>query len=188
MSARSGSRRCGPAHPRPARPPRKTFRHPVRGRITVDCDHLEAVGSDLRLVMWTAPPGSPDANALKLLGVIGSQKFNDPSPGEPMPQAPTAAAHPRKQLGWGGPPRVDEPFPQLGSTSSSASKVQPNPRTKRRNGWTSAALVALTRGPARNPRPVRRSGLALSRARASAQAASCTRYARGKEARRLRSG
>lgn len=62
---------------------RKTFRHPVVGIITVDCDTLEVVGSDLRLVMWTAPTGSADASALKLLSVIGSEQFNGSSAGEP---------------------------------------------------------------------------------------------------------
>lgn len=55
---------------------RKTFRHPLMGTVTVDCDTLEVVGSDLRVIMWTAPPGSPDASALKLLAVVGSQEFN----------------------------------------------------------------------------------------------------------------
>lgn len=54
---------------------RKTFDHPAVGTITVDCDHLEVVGSDLRIVIWTAPPGSPDARALELLTVVGSQGF-----------------------------------------------------------------------------------------------------------------
>jgi transcriptional regulator with XRE-family HTH domain len=58
---------------------RKTFRHPTAGEITVDCDHFEVVGSDLRIVMWTAAPGSPDANALQSLNLLGSQKF-DTSP------------------------------------------------------------------------------------------------------------
>jgi transcriptional regulator with XRE-family HTH domain len=48
---------------------RKTFHHPTAGDITVDCDVLEVVGSDLRLVLWTAVPGSPDATALALLGM-----------------------------------------------------------------------------------------------------------------------
>jgi transcriptional regulator with XRE-family HTH domain len=52
---------------------RKTFYHPIVGTITLDCDHLEVIGSDLRLVMWTASPGSPDASALKLL-VSGLQR------------------------------------------------------------------------------------------------------------------
>lgn len=52
---------------------RKTFRHPVVGTITVDCDHLEVVGTDLRVVIWTAAPGTPDASAMALLGVVGLQ-------------------------------------------------------------------------------------------------------------------
>lgn len=55
---------------------RKTFRHPTVGAITVDCDVLEVVGSDLRVVLWTAPPGSPDASALALLGAVGLQHFD----------------------------------------------------------------------------------------------------------------
>lgn len=54
---------------------RKTFHHPAVGTITVDCDHLEVVGSDLRVVLWTAAPGSPDATALELLSVVGTQRF-----------------------------------------------------------------------------------------------------------------
>ena len=37
---------------------RKTIEHPEIGRITVDCDVLTVAGSDLRLVVYTAPPGS----------------------------------------------------------------------------------------------------------------------------------
>jgi transcriptional regulator with XRE-family HTH domain len=54
---------------------RKTFEHPEVGRITLDCDHLTVGGSDLRLVVYTAPAGSPDAEALALLGAIGLQTF-----------------------------------------------------------------------------------------------------------------
>ena len=54
---------------------RKTFRHPAVGTVTLDCDVLEVVGSDLRVVLWTATPGSPDASALALLGVVGLQHF-----------------------------------------------------------------------------------------------------------------
>ena len=46
------------------------------GTITVDCDVLEVVGSDLRVVLWTATPGSPDASALALLGVVGFQPLD----------------------------------------------------------------------------------------------------------------
>ncbi|MBV9817794.1 MAG: helix-turn-helix domain-containing protein [Solirubrobacterales bacterium] len=55
---------------------RKTFRHPTLGEITVDCDHLEVVSSDLRIVLWSAPSGSPDHNALQLLSVVGAQDFS----------------------------------------------------------------------------------------------------------------
>jgi transcriptional regulator with XRE-family HTH domain len=53
----------------------KTFDHPEIGRVTLDCDHLTVGGSDLRLVVYTAPAGSPDAEALALLGAIGLQTF-----------------------------------------------------------------------------------------------------------------
>jgi transcriptional regulator with XRE-family HTH domain len=55
---------------------RKTFEHPEVGRITLDCDELTVGGSDLRLVVYTARPGSPDAQALALLGAIGLQSFS----------------------------------------------------------------------------------------------------------------
>jgi transcriptional regulator with XRE-family HTH domain len=59
----------------PSASSRKTFHHPTVGSITVDCDMLEVIGSDLRVVVWTATPGSPDASALALLGVVGLQQF-----------------------------------------------------------------------------------------------------------------
>jgi len=54
---------------------RKTFVHPEIGRITLDCDVLTVQGSELRLVVYTAPPGSPDAAALELLDAVGLQAF-----------------------------------------------------------------------------------------------------------------
>jgi hypothetical protein len=54
---------------------RKTMRHPEIGDITLDCDVLGVRGSDLRLVVYTAEPGSPDAQALALLGAVGLQTF-----------------------------------------------------------------------------------------------------------------
>jgi transcriptional regulator with XRE-family HTH domain len=54
---------------------RKTFEHPEIGSLTLDCDVLTVRGSDLRLVVYTAPPGSPDADALALLDAVGLQSF-----------------------------------------------------------------------------------------------------------------
>ena len=54
---------------------RKTLLHPEVGEITLDCDVLTVGGSDLRLIVYTAPRGSPDPRALALLGAVGLQSF-----------------------------------------------------------------------------------------------------------------
>jgi transcriptional regulator with XRE-family HTH domain len=69
-----------PVMPAPAR--RKTFRHPEVGLITLDCEALAVQGSDLELIVYTATPGSPDADALALLATIGLQTFEGSSSGE----------------------------------------------------------------------------------------------------------
>ncbi|WNE94971.1 helix-turn-helix transcriptional regulator [Streptomyces luomodiensis] len=51
----------------------KTFRHPVVGEITVDCDALALTDRDQHLVLYSAPPGSPGAEALALLNVLGAE-------------------------------------------------------------------------------------------------------------------
>jgi transcriptional regulator with XRE-family HTH domain len=56
----------------------KTFEHPEVGRLTLDCDVLNAQGSDLRIVVYTPRPGTPDADALALIGVIGLQAVGVP--------------------------------------------------------------------------------------------------------------
>jgi transcriptional regulator with XRE-family HTH domain len=48
---------------------RKTIAHPELGRITLDCDVLHAHGSDLRIVVFSAAPGTPDALAVERLRV-----------------------------------------------------------------------------------------------------------------------
>ena len=54
----------------------KTIDHPEAGPITLDCDVLTVAGSDLRLVVYTAEPSSPDADRLRLVQVIGLQKLS----------------------------------------------------------------------------------------------------------------
>jgi transcriptional regulator with XRE-family HTH domain len=50
----------------------KTFRHPTVGEITVDCDSLALTDRDQHLVLYSTPQGSPSAEALALLGVLGA--------------------------------------------------------------------------------------------------------------------
>ena len=52
---------------------RKTLDHPVVGRMTVDCDVLTVHGSDLQIVVFTAAPGTPDADALTMAILAGFQ-------------------------------------------------------------------------------------------------------------------
>jgi transcriptional regulator with XRE-family HTH domain len=51
----------------------KTFRHPAVGEITGDCDALALTDRDQHLVLYTATPGSRDADALALLTVLGPE-------------------------------------------------------------------------------------------------------------------
>lgn len=52
---------------------RKTFHHPVVGPVTVDCDMMTLTDHDQHLVLYTAPQGSRDAEALALLAVLGAE-------------------------------------------------------------------------------------------------------------------
>jgi PAS domain-containing protein len=54
---------------------RKTIDHPEVGLLTLDCDVLTVQGTDLRLIVYSARPGSPDADALALIGVVGLQRL-----------------------------------------------------------------------------------------------------------------
>jgi transcriptional regulator with XRE-family HTH domain len=53
----------------------KVIVHPEVGRFRVDCDVLSVADSSLKLMVYTAPAGTPDAQALALLATIGSQRF-----------------------------------------------------------------------------------------------------------------
>jgi transcriptional regulator with XRE-family HTH domain len=54
----------------------KTFDHPVVGPVTVDCSTLEVADRDQRVVMYTAAPGTPDAQALELLAVLDTERMS----------------------------------------------------------------------------------------------------------------
>jgi transcriptional regulator with XRE-family HTH domain len=51
----------------------KTIDHPQVGSLTLDCDVLSVAGSDLRIMIYTAEPGTQDAERLELLAVLGTQ-------------------------------------------------------------------------------------------------------------------
>jgi transcriptional regulator with XRE-family HTH domain len=50
---------------------RKTIRHPDIGDITVDCDVLTDGDTDLKIIIYTAVPGSEDETKLDLARVVG---------------------------------------------------------------------------------------------------------------------
>ncbi len=54
---------------------RKTIDHPAVGRITLDCDVLVVATDDVRIMMYTAEPGSEDADRLALAIVLGTQSL-----------------------------------------------------------------------------------------------------------------
>ncbi|GAA4386251.1 helix-turn-helix transcriptional regulator [Actinomadura verrucosospora] len=49
----------------------KTIRHASVGELTLDCDILAALGSDLRIMAFTVAEGSETAERLRLLEVVG---------------------------------------------------------------------------------------------------------------------
>ncbi|MBO8195763.1 helix-turn-helix domain-containing protein [Streptomyces oryzae] len=57
---------------------RKTFQHPLVGPVTVNCDVLDIADRDQRVVIYTAEPGSPSEEALRLLSVLGTQRMDVP--------------------------------------------------------------------------------------------------------------
>lgn len=50
---------------------RKVIRHPSVDQITLDCDVMTVPGSDLRIVVYSAPSNSTDAEKLDFLRVTG---------------------------------------------------------------------------------------------------------------------
>lgn len=56
---------------------RKTIDHPTVGAIDLDCDALLVAGDDLRIIIYTAEPGTADAERLALATVLGTQALVD---------------------------------------------------------------------------------------------------------------
>lgn len=54
---------------------RKRIDHPRVGSITLDCDVLQAPGSNVHLIAYSAEPGTEDASRLDLLRVLGAEAF-----------------------------------------------------------------------------------------------------------------
>ncbi|MEU6415385.1 helix-turn-helix transcriptional regulator [Microbispora sp. NPDC046933] len=50
---------------------RKTIDHPDVGPLTLDCDVLTVAGADLRIMVYTAEPGTQDAERLASLTALG---------------------------------------------------------------------------------------------------------------------
>jgi transcriptional regulator with XRE-family HTH domain len=55
----------------------KVIDHPDVGRITLDCDMLIVAAGDLRITIYTAEPGTEDAERLALAIVLGTQSLVD---------------------------------------------------------------------------------------------------------------
>jgi MmyB-like transcription regulator ligand binding domain len=51
----------------------KIIDHPNVGLIALDCDTLIVAGDDLRIMVYTAEPGTEDAELLALAVVLGTQ-------------------------------------------------------------------------------------------------------------------
>lgn len=54
---------------------RKTIEHPQVGLLTLDCDLLRVEGNDLHILVYSAEPGTEDAEKLELLSVLGTQSL-----------------------------------------------------------------------------------------------------------------
>lgn len=53
----------------------KTILHPAVGPISLDCDTLVVAQDDLRIMVYTAEPGTPEAEKLALAIVLGTQSL-----------------------------------------------------------------------------------------------------------------
>ena len=71
---------------------RKTVQHPRLGLLALDCDTLLVPDTDQSVVVYSAAPGTPEAGALSLLAVVGTQTF---LPADLLEQPGSTATAPR---------------------------------------------------------------------------------------------
>ncbi|GAA3309805.1 hypothetical protein GCM10020295_75380 [Streptomyces cinereospinus] len=62
-------------------PTAKVIEHPVVGRLHLDCDVLAAQRGDLRVVIYSAEPGSESDSKLALLAALGDRRVTRAVPG-----------------------------------------------------------------------------------------------------------
>jgi transcriptional regulator with XRE-family HTH domain len=62
----------------------KRIRHPELGVLELDCNVLHVQGDDQVLVVYSAPPGSREAEALALLGAVGLRELGAAANGRPV--------------------------------------------------------------------------------------------------------
>jgi transcriptional regulator with XRE-family HTH domain len=74
----------------------KRIRHPELGPLELDCNVLQVHGDDQVLLVYSAAPGSREAEALALLSVLGLQQVRETAlPAPPRGIDAEAAARPR---------------------------------------------------------------------------------------------
>lgn len=56
----------------------RTFDHPQVGPVAVNCDVLDITDRDQRVFLYTAAPGTPSEEAMRLLSVLGTQRMDVP--------------------------------------------------------------------------------------------------------------
>ncbi|MEV6949334.1 helix-turn-helix transcriptional regulator [Streptomyces sp. NPDC051172] len=73
----------------------KRFRHPVVGRLELDCEVLLNEDAHHMLIVHTARPGTESYERLQLLRVVGLQTLDPPPPPLPVPTLGTPPPDPR---------------------------------------------------------------------------------------------
>lgn len=66
----------------------KTVHHPALGPLVLDCDTLHVPDDDQSVVVYSAAPGTPEADALALLRVVGTQALVPAAGTEPEAAGP----------------------------------------------------------------------------------------------------